>query len=44
MSTSEFLTLGEVAALLAGLGLPANWVCQSSDRHWTMTGRRPAPL
>jgi SAM-dependent methyltransferase len=37
------LTVEEVAALLANLGLPADWVRQSSDRHWTIAGRRPAP-
>jgi ubiquinone/menaquinone biosynthesis C-methylase UbiE len=36
------LTVEEVAALLAELHLPSDWVGPSSDRHWTIAGRRPA--
>lgn len=36
------LTVDEVAALLAELDLPSDWVRPSSDRHWTIAGRRPA--
>jgi len=35
------LTLDEVRALAAGLGLPADCVQRSSDRHWTLASRRP---
>src|SRR5262245_7979990 len=34
------LSLEEVRALLAGAGLPAAWAKQTSDRHWTVAGRR----
>lgn len=34
------LTLGEVAAMLAQLGLPPTWVSQTTDRHWTIVGRK----
>jgi ubiquinone/menaquinone biosynthesis C-methylase UbiE len=34
------LTLAEVRDLLHAPGLPAAWVRQSSDRHWTVSGRR----
>jgi len=32
------LTVGEVAALLNQLGIPAEWVRATSDRHWTICG------
>jgi len=35
------LTLGEVRAMVAGLGLPEGGVAMTSDRHWTWTHRRP---
>lgn len=35
------LTLPEVAALLAQLGLPPEWVRATSDRHWTICGVKP---
>jgi len=34
------LTLAEVQALVAGLGLDAATVRQTSDRHWTWSARR----
>lgn len=34
------LTVSEIGDLLLGLGLSAAWARQSSDRHWTITGRR----
>lgn len=34
------LSLDEVRGLLADVGLPAEWVRQTSDRHWTIAGRR----
>jgi ubiquinone/menaquinone biosynthesis C-methylase UbiE len=34
------LSLEEVRALLADIGLPAAWCRQTSDRHWTVAGRR----
>lgn len=37
------LTVAEMGALLGRLGLPAAWVRQSSDRHWTIVGRRSMP-
>ncbi len=36
------LTLDEIAALAAGLGLPAGCVAMTSDRHWTLSWNRPA--
>jgi ubiquinone/menaquinone biosynthesis C-methylase UbiE len=36
------LTLDEAAKLAAGAGLPADCVAMTSDRHWTLTWRRPA--
>jgi SAM-dependent methyltransferase len=36
------LTVAEVGGLLHALGLPASWARQSSDRHWTIAGRRVA--
>jgi ubiquinone/menaquinone biosynthesis C-methylase UbiE len=35
------LTLEEVRAIVAGMGLPANDVIMTSDRHWTWVWRRP---
>src|SRR5262245_55878627 len=35
------LSLEEVRDLVRKSGLPAEWVEQSSDRHWTIAGRRP---
>jgi ubiquinone/menaquinone biosynthesis C-methylase UbiE len=32
------LTVEEVAALLAEIGAPRDWVRQTSDRHWTIAG------
>jgi ubiquinone/menaquinone biosynthesis C-methylase UbiE len=32
------LTVEEVAALLTSLGIPAEWVRATSDRHWTIRG------
>lgn len=34
------LTVDEVAALLAEIGCPRDWVRASSDRHWTVAGIR----
>jgi ubiquinone/menaquinone biosynthesis C-methylase UbiE len=34
------LSLEEVRALLADAGLPDEWVRQTSDRHWTISGTR----
>jgi ubiquinone/menaquinone biosynthesis C-methylase UbiE len=34
------LTVTEIGELLSDLGLSATWVRQSSDRHWTIAGRR----
>jgi ubiquinone/menaquinone biosynthesis C-methylase UbiE len=34
------LTLEEVRELLAGQCVPREWVRQTSDRHWTIAGRR----
>jgi hypothetical protein len=34
------LTLEEVRELLDELQLPAEWVTQTSDRHWTIAGGR----
>jgi ubiquinone/menaquinone biosynthesis C-methylase UbiE len=36
------LSVAEIGELLSDLGLPATWVRQSSDRHWTIAGRRVA--
>lgn len=33
------LTLDEVRSLLRDLGLPETWAQQTSDRHWTVSGR-----
>ena len=38
-SLGAALTLEEVADLLIGCGLPARWVQQTSDRHWTVCGQ-----
>jgi len=35
------LTLDEVRALLRHSELPAEWACQTSDRHWTIAGQVP---
>jgi ubiquinone/menaquinone biosynthesis C-methylase UbiE len=32
------LTLDEVRGVLAAVGLPGDWVTQTSDRHWTIAG------
>lgn len=32
------LTIAEVQEILAGLGMPAEWVRATSDRHWTVCG------
>ena len=32
------LTVAEVAELLQQVGLPAEWVRATSDRHWTISG------
>ncbi len=34
------LTVTEIGGLLSGLGLSTTWIRQSSDRHWTIAGRR----
>jgi ubiquinone/menaquinone biosynthesis C-methylase UbiE len=36
------LTLAEVRSMFAPLGLPADTVTMTSDRHWTCVWRRPA--
>jgi hypothetical protein len=36
------LTLDEIRAMIAGVGLPAGCVAMTSDRHWTLVWRRPA--
>lgn len=36
------LTLPEIAALAASIGLPADAVAMTSDRHWTLIWKRPA--
>lgn len=36
------LTLDEIRAVAAGLGLPSNCVSMTSDRHWTLIWKRPA--
>jgi ubiquinone/menaquinone biosynthesis C-methylase UbiE len=35
------LTVGEVQAMVAPLGIPAGSVRMTSDRHWTLSCRRP---
>ncbi|WP_337175250.1 class I SAM-dependent methyltransferase [Paludisphaera sp.] len=35
------LTLGEIADLCVAIGLPADAVSMTSDRHWTLAWRRP---
>lgn len=34
------LNLEEVGGLLSTLGLPPDWVTQTTDRHWTIRGRK----
>ncbi len=34
------LTVDEVAAMLSALGCPREWVRPTSDRHWTIAGRK----
>ena len=36
------LTLDEVTGLLGDLHLPGDWVTQTTDRHWTICGRKGA--
>ncbi len=38
-SLQAALTLEEMRALLTELHLPADWVQQTTDRHWTLAGR-----
>ena len=38
------LTLDEVRAIIHGLGLDPEGLRMSSDRHWTWTWRKPAPV
>ena len=35
------LTLDEVRCLLKEVDLPETWVTQTTDRHWTICGRKP---
>lgn len=35
------LTLDEIRAMVAGLGLPSDCVSMTSDRHWTLIWKRP---
>ena len=35
------LTVAEVAALVAPLGIPASAIAMTSDRHWTLAHRKP---
>jgi len=35
------LSVDEARELLASSGLPVEWATQTSDRHWTIAGRRP---
>ncbi len=35
------LTLAEAAELLRDAGCPVEWARQTSDRHWTIAGKRP---
>jgi hypothetical protein len=37
------LTLEEVSEMLIQHGMPAAWVKQTSDRHWTIAGRPSSP-
>jgi ubiquinone/menaquinone biosynthesis C-methylase UbiE len=37
------LTIAEVQALVAPLGIPPEAVAPTSDRHWTLAWKRPAP-
>jgi ubiquinone/menaquinone biosynthesis C-methylase UbiE len=39
-SLQAALSLEEVRALLVDVGLPAEWVQRTSDRHWTVSGAR----
>ena len=39
-SLQAALSLEEVCALLVDVGLPVDWVRQTSDRHWTVSGAR----
>ncbi len=39
-SLNAALALDEVRDLLKDAGLPADWASQTSDRHWTIAGRR----
>lgn len=41
-SLQAALTVAEVRDLIAPLGLPAEAVAPTSDRHWTLAWRRPA--
>ncbi len=36
------LTLNEIRAIVAGVGLPADCASMTSDRHWTLIWKRPA--
>lgn len=36
------LTLNEIRAIAAGLGLPSDCVSMTSDRHWTLIWKRPS--
>ncbi|MEX1232158.1 MAG: methyltransferase domain-containing protein [Planctomycetaceae bacterium] len=36
------LTVDDVRAMLRELSLPEEWVQMTSDRHWTIAGRKPA--
>ncbi len=36
------LTVDEVREILQSYGCPADWVSQTSDRHWTVSGVKPA--
>jgi ubiquinone/menaquinone biosynthesis C-methylase UbiE len=38
-SLQAALTIAEVQEVLSVLGLPTEWVMQTSDRHWTVCGR-----
>jgi ubiquinone/menaquinone biosynthesis C-methylase UbiE len=40
-SLNAALTLGEIRAIVAGLGLGPHDVVMTSDRHWTWTWKRP---
>lgn len=35
------LTLEELQAIHSRLGIPVGWIRQTSDRHWTIAGRKP---